>query len=428
MLSQLKPHPMRAAIAAEIHARPVPTISQPATVIYLAFMKAQGSPSNAREHLTQFIEQVGAPDLDPHAACYYQALERGELRWESHQEFCSYLLIMPQASEAYFPVLDLPVWWDELIQGVPGELINGIRLEMRMGDTPSDPLATLPGYFDDKWIMGSRIVDSAASVWTSYRQDNEGLTRFLVFNHGLSAFQAGRTCQRLLESDTYRNVALLGFPLARAVWPEIHHLDDSLSVLTGKISERAQCDNDQVMLEQISALSTRIEQLRARTSFRFSASRAYSEISLQRLSDLREERWLGTSSLAKFTERRFLPAMQTCDAADLHLRELSQRIAQATSLLRTRVELNQEMQNQKLLDAISRRGELQLRLQQVVEGLSVIAITYYLVGLIKVALEGKALLPEWTTLPGLKAAAIAALAIGVSLYIRRRKRRLMEEE
>ena len=428
MLSQLNPHPMRAAIAAEIHARPVPSISQPVTVIYLAFMKIAGFPVSAREHLTQFIEQLGTPALDPHEACYYQALERAELRWESHQEFCSYLLIMPQTSQTYFPDLDLPDWWRQLIQGVPGELINGIRLEMRMGDTPSDPLTVLPGFFDDKWIMGSRIVDSTASVWTSYRQDNEGLTRFLVFNHGLSAFQAGRTCQRLLESDTYRNVALLGFPLAREVWPEIHSLDDSLSLLTGKISERAQSDNDQVMLERISALSTRNEQLRARTSFRFSASRAYSAISLHRLSDLREERWPGTSSLAKFTERRFLPAMHTCDAADLHLRELSQRIAQATALLRTRVELNQEMQNQKLLDAISRRSELQLRLQQVVEGLSVIAITYYLVGLFKVALEGKDLLPAWTAMPGLKAAAIAALAIGVSLYIRRRKRKLLEED
>ena len=427
MIRELKQHPLRRQLAAEIHARPVPAIDGAVTVIYLAFMKDLEAPSTPRDHLAHFLETIGAPPLDHEEACYYQGLEGAELRWESHQEFCSYLLIMPQASPDPFPDLALPEWWKRLTASAPGQLINGIRLEMRCGETPPEPLVRLPRHFDSKWVYGSRVVDDAASAWSSFTQDTDGLTRYLVFNHRLSAFQAGRTCQRLLESDTYRTVALLGFPLAREVWPEIHDADRALSELTSEISERAQAEGDQVTLEHISALSTRIERLRARTSFRFSASRAYADISLQRLADLREIRWVGTSSLTKFTERRFLPAMQTCDAADRHLRELSQRLGQATALLRTRVELNQEMQNQKLLDAISRRAELQLRLQSVVEGLSVIAITYYLVGLVKVALDGSEVFPGWTALPGAKAAAIALLAGCVSLYLRHRKSRLFRE-
>jgi uncharacterized membrane-anchored protein len=427
MIAKLQQHPLRQQLAAEIHARPVPPVDGPVTLLYLAFMKDLEDPAAPREHLASFLDDIGAPPLGTGAACYYQGLEGGELRWESHQEFCSYLLILPQASTENFPELRLPDWWIQLKAGVPGQLINGIRLEMRSGDTPDQPLTLLPEHFGSRWVYGSRIVDGAASAWSSFTQDPEGLTRYLVFNHGLSAFQAGRTCQRLLESDTYRMVALLGFPLAREVWPEIHDADRALGELTGEISERAEAEGDQAILEQISALSTRIERLRARTSFRFSASRAYAEISLRRLADLREVRWEGTSSLAKFTERRFLPAMQTCGAADRHLRELSQRIGQATALLRTRVELNQEMQNQKLLDAISRRAELQLRLQSVVEGLSVIAITYYLVGLVKVVVEGGKVFPGWTALPGARAAGIAALAGAVSLYLRHRKNRLFKE-
>ena len=98
-----------------------------------------------------------------------------------------------------------------------------------------------------------------------------------------------------------------------------------------------------------------------------------------------------------------------------------------SSDLRTRVELNQEMQNQKLLDAISRRTEMQLRLQSVVEGLSVIAITYYLVGLVSMVLSGRSI-PLWTELPGARAAGVALMAIVVSLYIRRRKRKLLQED
>jgi uncharacterized membrane-anchored protein len=181
------------------------------------------------------------------------------------------------------------------------------------------------------------------------------------------------------------------------------------------------------MLEELGQLATRIERLRAQTGYRFSATRAYAEIALRRLGDLREQRWRGTSSMLKFVERRFLPAMQTCRDADGHLDQLSHRIGQATALLRTRVNLNQEAQNQQLLDAINRRVKLQLRLQQVVEGFSVIAITYYLVGLIKVVLDNGSPFPGWTSLPGFKLVAIGLLATLVSLYIRRQKKRLFSQ-
>lgn len=427
MTTTVKPHPLRNQLAAEIHARPVPAITGSVTVLYLAIMQERDARDRSRSHLAEFLESMDMPALPAGEACYYQGLPGAELRWESHQEFCSYLLIMPQPSEAFFPQLKLPEWWVQLASTAPGQVINGLRLEIREDDVPSNPLSVLPAHFESEWVYGSRIVDEQASAWTSFTQDRDGMTRYLVFNHGLSSFQAGRTCQRLLESDTYRMVALLGFPLAREVWPKIYASDHALGELTQEITERAEAEGDQAVLAQLSGLSTRIERLRAQTSFRFSASRAYSEISLRRLSDLREVRWEGTSSIGKFTERRFLPAMQTCNAADRHLRELSQRIGQATALLRTRVELNQEMQNQKLLDAISRRTEMQLRLQSVVEGLSVIAITYYLVGLVGMVLSGRSI-PGWTELPGARGAGVALMAIVVSLYIRRRKRKLLQED
>jgi uncharacterized membrane-anchored protein len=74
--------------------------------------------------------------------------------------------------------------------------------------------------------------------------------------------------------------------------------------------------------------------------------------------------------------------MATCDSAARRLIELSERVAQVGALLATRVGVARERQNQQLLASMERRTGLQLRLQETVEGLSVAAITYYVVGLI----------------------------------------------
>jgi uncharacterized membrane-anchored protein len=67
---------------------------------------------------------------------------------------------------------------------------------------------------------------------------------------------------------------------------------------------------------------------------------------------------------------------------------MSERVAQTSSLLSTRVDITRERQNQALLASMDRRAKLQLRLQQTVEGLSVAAIVYYVVGLIAYVAKG----------------------------------------
>ena len=73
--------------------------------------------------------------------------------------------------------------------------------------------------------------------------------------------------------------------------------------------------------------------------------------------------------------------MNTCLAVANRLETLSQRITRVTQLLSTRVDITHERQNQAVLEQMNRRAKLQLRLQETVEGLSVAAITYYIVGL-----------------------------------------------
>jgi uncharacterized membrane-anchored protein len=79
--------------------------------------------------------------------------------------------------------------------------------------------------------------------------------------------------------------------------------------------------------------------------------------------------------------RRFDPAMRTCRSAQARLADLSARAERAANLLRTRVDVANQQQNVEVLKAMDRRAALQLRLQETVEGLSVVAISYYAVNL-----------------------------------------------
>ncbi|MBE9477544.1 MAG: DUF3422 family protein, partial [Proteobacteria bacterium] len=79
--------------------------------------------------------------------------------------------------------------------------------------------------------------------------------------------------------------------------------------------------------------------------------------------------------------RRFDPAMRTCQSAQKRLRDISKRAARATDLLATRVTVRTNEQNRAVLHQMDKRAQLQMRLQETVEGLSVVAITYYAVNL-----------------------------------------------
>ena len=79
--------------------------------------------------------------------------------------------------------------------------------------------------------------------------------------------------------------------------------------------------------------------------------------------------------------RRYEPAMRTVKSAEQRLKAMSDRSIRASNLLRTRVDVERSGQNQKLLESMDKRSDLQLRLQHTVEGLSVVAISYYAVSL-----------------------------------------------
>jgi uncharacterized membrane-anchored protein len=278
--------------------------------------------------------------------------------------------------------------------------------------------------FGSELIVGNRIAEGAATVVTDLRSV-QGVTRFLVFDHSLNRRRAGRTVQRLIEIDTYRMMALLSLPVASKRMSQLGAEEEQLASLMERF--RVSTDGDERLLNELVDLAARVEHALADHGARFSATHAYSGIVNRRIVELREGVVPGLQPLSEFLERRFRPAMDSCAATAARQAQLSERIARAAQLLQTRSEVERERQNQSLLASMDKRQGMQLRLQETVEGLSVIAMTYYGVGL-----SGYVLKPLAKAVGGNDALftllAVPVIGVVVLWSMRRVRRRLAQEE
>jgi uncharacterized membrane-anchored protein len=185
--------------------------------------------------------------------------------------------------------------------------------------------------------------------------------------------------QRLSEIETYKTMSMLGFARAQELSPVLGEMDQRLTALMGDM--RAESQPPEAMLRQLLDISAELEALTAQSSFRFGATGAYEALVNQRIEILREERHRSRQTFREFMTRRFDPAMRTVKSTESRLQAMADRARRAGELLRTRVDVARSAQNQDLLASMDRRAALQLRLQKTVEGLSVVAISYYAVNL-----------------------------------------------
>jgi len=244
--------------------------------------------------------------------------------------------------------------------------------------------------FQGHALAGSRVMQGG-EFWSDFVVQADGFSRFVIRDVDMQAQQAGRLAQRILEIETYRMMALLGLPFAQRATPQLNLIENALVDLARAMvaadhalnpqSRDQESDSEQHLLEKITHLAARIEKLSLDNNYRFAASKAYIGLVHARIEELREQRIEGLPMVAEFMDRRLTPAMNTCDAVANRQEALARRIANTNDLLRTRVGIVQEMQNRQILQSLNARAAQQLHLQQAVEGLSVAAISYYVIGL-----------------------------------------------
>ncbi|NOV30393.1 DUF3422 family protein [Methylomonas sp. ZR1] len=377
-------HPQRFILHNEVHARASSILSLPVRASYLALALSSDEKMQERRHLKALCERFGTvpPDLD--ADHFSASFDAFQMSWEQHGEFSTYSFYAYDIDTEPFaaPALKkVPVDW---LSQISGKVIVAAHASIVSAEEVNYQdemdLSPLTAYFAGNPIVGSKVTGGAAAVFTDFRIHVDGFSRFLVVNQNLRTAQAGRLLHRLFDIEVYRVMALLAFPIARKLYPELKKADRQLYTITNSMT---QTDNDDAkLLDELTALAAEVENHISTHQFRFAAASAYYQLVGQRLEDLREVRIQGIQTLGEFMKRRMEPAMHTCNSVSHRFTLVSERVSNASQLLRTKVDIIIERQNQGLLSSMALRAKMQLRMQQMVEGISMVAITYYAASLI----------------------------------------------
>ena len=421
-------HPLRYALSGELHARPFPALGTPSSAVFLAIKQPQDAANRDRSrdlaHLIQLLDHYGAPRPAEKATHYSGPLGQRTLKWEQHTEFVTYTVFSDGVAARPFDPVEFDVFPDDWLAQAPGGRITSalLRLVPHPGED-AEIAAQLKDWFVPESLAVASVLEGAAVVASDFRIDTAGHQRIALFAApDTGDRRIGRIVQRLCEIETYKAASMLGFSHVRDMAPALNRLDTQLTDLMGQM--RGPEVGAEATLHALLDISVDLESLAMQSAFRLGATEAYRAIVSQRIEALRERRFMGRQGFGEFMMRRYDPAMRTVQSTEARLQTMSARAIRASELLRTRVDVDRSAQNQAILASMDKRADLQLRLQRTVEGLSVVAISYYAVSLVSYLLYplgeaagvGKGTLTALITLP----------VIGVVWWMVRRLRKHLD--
>ena len=374
-------HPLRQEVNDEVHARPYEVLKAPLRVTHLAMLSGRHGAQGDRNAVVDLCERFGLEPPDEGAHHLSMDFGRFRLKWERRTELSTYTFFVDGEFEDPFAAPAIGAVPRNWLDTLPGPRLVGVHLALEPAWFMPRNVEEIVRLFNHNTIIGSHITGGAARVWTDFHIHGDGFSRILLRDVRLRERQAGRAVQRLLEIETYRMMALLAFPVARRANPRLTEIEEQLAGITEDLAASGASD-ERGLLDSLSELAAHVERINNRTNYRFNAAMAYHALVERRIRELREERVQGLQTIEEFMDRRLAPAMRTCRTVMERQGSLSRRISRTGDLLRTRVDVALEAQNRDLLEAMNRRARLQFRLQETVEGLSVAAISYYLMGLV----------------------------------------------
>ncbi len=379
----IEDEPQRYTLANELHARPFPALQAPCRAASVAIMSPDGAGRDKgldRAHLLALLDRFGAQHPQPDATHFYGEVGRYRLKWESHTEFMTYTLFADGVAERPFDGSTFHAFPEAWLDAAPGQRVTSSLIRVEVMDDVDLVIGKLSNWFVAESLAISEVVDRTALVASDFRIDPAGHIRMAVFvQPDLGPRRVGRIVQRLAEIEDYKSMSMLGLATARQLAPRINAIEGKLSHLVGDMTGTV--TKPEETLKELLQIAADLENLAAKSSFRFGATGAYEALVSQRIDVMREGRFNGRQTFGEFMMRRFDPAMRTVKSAEARLGSIANRAIRAGDLLRTRVDVERSAENQMLLESMDRRADLQLRLQQTVEGLSVVAISYYAVNL-----------------------------------------------
>nr|WP_281358854.1 DUF3422 domain-containing protein [Flexivirga aerilata] len=376
---------MRRPLLDELHARAAPRFSAPARVVHLALKDPGDSVARDRaEDRRMLSELAGEPVPDRRS---FEFERRGyTIDWENHTEYAGYTALLRNNRSAPFsadPAALFPPEWEA--SGNARRIAAVVIEVLPMPADDAQLVAQLEQWLDPRRTIVMRVLDGGAVIAGDFRRDEYGYTRFVVFvSPETGPGRTGYTVQRLLDLETYRALAMIGFLSSRELTSRLNQLDPKLRTLVEHVDSEER--NAEEVLHELLTLTGELEALAMQNDFRLGATQAYAAIVESRLDALGDERFRGRQTLRDFLARRYEPSIRTAFAGEARLDRMLSRASRAGDLLRTRVDVSRTAQNQELLRSLDERGEMQLQLQTTVEGLSVIAISYYAIALLSYVL------------------------------------------
>lgn len=424
-------HPQRVLLHNEIHARPAEIMQAPLVITHMVMLTDAAQREASREHVAALLRNHHRPL--PDAATTHVLIDLGafRLRWEQHTEFVAWTFSRPMGQASVSDVREPETAIDTVPHGwlaaLPGQCLSSLHLWV-CNENAVDAAHLVRHMLQADTVVGSRVAGDAGKIYTDFAIHADGFSRMLLLaSEELSPRRLGRLVQRLLEIETYRMAALLGLPAARKAASVLATAERELAELAHSIRS-ADSDNEPALLDRLTRLAGQVESEYAATHSRFSASSAYFELVDKRIQEIQESRLDGIQTIREFMDRRLTPARSTCQWATRRQDALSERVSRVSSLLRTRVEIEQQQSSQQLLGTMNQRQGMQLKLQSTVEGLSVAAITYYITGLISYLAKGGSKL-GWPWSPESTAAvAIPLVAFSVWWSLRRLHHKLFGKQ
>ncbi|RUT32595.1 DUF3422 family protein [Arsenicitalea aurantiaca] len=374
-------HPYREAVLEEVHARPIELIEGRTRVRRLAFAFPT-SPEAPARIVEAFLGWCGAVGVaKPGEGMRQHSYRVGErqVTWELHTEFVTF---------TWRSGLDDKDNWPEGIglESVgEAQLVCAVRVDVIEDLTVPDRI--IEG-FECPSLCLVDVEGGAGQVATDFIPDADSYTRLELASGGMNTLRRSIIVRRLLEIETYRTMALLGLPLARQISPQLRAAEAGLTEAVEAMPETISTDRAQASLAALHALSVRSGQLSDRTGYRFAACNAYGDILNARLDGLHERQTGRGSTLSRYIGSRVDPALATYAAIEKRQRMLNEKIERAIGLLDVRIGLDVQIQNRNVLEAIAQTARSQFLLQRTVEGLSVIAISYYLLGILSYLFAG----------------------------------------
>ena len=406
----------------ELHARPYIKLGNNLRTFHFAYLIKENDEDKSWNYLDKFLRKINFPKLPKEASKYWVAEGKDLIvRYECHTEFISLTLIYPNKIDSVknkprlFEENFLKLLPIEFLKNFPGHHFLSTWIEMVPSNFYFRPIDIEEFFYHDNFA-GSNVAEDGANVFMSFKSDRtnfleSGFRRVFIQNKNLRTRRTGRLLQRIVELETYQVLSLLGLPQVRQETLNLSNLEKQITEITKSVSKTAKKNLNkksiihtdyQKDLNELSYVVAKIEEIDSSTNYRLSATAAYYKLVEQRIHDLREERLESFQTNYEFLSRRLQPAIRTSEAFARRLESLATRAQRADNLVRTQIEMGVQIQNKNLLESMELRARAQLRLQETVESLSIVAITYYIVGLLNTLVDpinfGKLIISKTTFL------------------------------